>query len=342
MPNAYILNQLPVGYGHAVSLLAEMLVAAGWSYKGSGDGLSAYSATGKVFTGTGTGAGGWNNARAWARLASPGGAGGGREIVLQHNAANGLRVKYSAAATFNGGTPSAIATPSATDERYIQGGATDATPTYCTLFYSTGVVTGLDRFLGAAMSVAPYGFWYAGCRAGGATAAYSALMMDPVTSVPEDPDPVVWYASRSNVDAFKYIGNYPMSGAAPGIIAPGSNSTGCWAHMNVSKVDFISVDPWGFATSPTDGVTPSTITNTGIIRGSGLSPNPFNGKDDALPVTYGRHVAWQAPTGIKGWSTLARWTGIPRATFSDDFANRQWIAVGNLWLAWDGVTPPIN
>lgn len=339
MPNAYVLNQMPSGYGHALSLLAEMLVGAGWQYLGSGDGASGYSATGKIFSGISTGPGGWGNARAWARLGM-----GAREIVVQHNAAGGFRLKYSSAAKFIGGTPSANTTPSAVDERYIQGGATDATPTYCTAYYSTGVVTGIDRFQGAALSGGAGGFWIAACRAGGATSCYSALMMDPVTSVPEDPDPVVWYACKASQDAFKTSGNFGHSATAPGIVAPGGSSYGSWTFMNASKTDFITVDAIGYVTAGYDGhAAPAAAGQTvNVVRGIGLNINPFNGKDDALPVPYGRVYGWQAPNGLKGWSTMARWTGLPRATFTDTLIDRQWVAVGNVWLPWDGVTPPIN
>jgi hypothetical protein len=341
MPNAYILNQLPTSYGQALSLFVEMLVGAGWSYKASGDGLAGYSATGKIFTGTGAGALGWSNARAWARLAMPDGV---REIVVQHNAAAALRLKYSRVAKFIGGAPSATVTPSATDERYIQGGATDAAPTYCTAFYSTGILTSLDRFQGAAMSAAPYGFWIGACRTPGGASVWSVLMLDPVVSVPEDPDPYVWYACRFNLEGFRTGGNHAIPNTTTAGVAPGASNFGVWAVMDTVSGNLVTVDPMAYASSPYDGNAPgySTSGNVSLIRSYGNDVNPFNLEDDALPIQYGRIAAWPAPNGLKGWSTFTRWTGVQRNAFVDTLRSRQWICAGNVWLPWDGITVSLN
>src|SRR4051812_43941394 len=99
MPNAYVLNQFPGSFGATMALMVEMLVSAGWTYKGSGDALSAFSTTGKVFTNTGSGALGWNNNGAWARIQDPAGV---REFIFQHDAAGKIRFRYSPSAKFVG------------------------------------------------------------------------------------------------------------------------------------------------------------------------------------------------------------------------------------------------
>jgi hypothetical protein len=309
--------------------------------------LAGYSATGKIFTGTGAGALGWSNARAWARLAMPDGV---REIVVQHNAAAALRLKYSRVAKFIGGAPSATVTPSATDERYIQGGATDAAPTYCTAFYNTGVLTGVERFQGAAIATAPYGFWIGSCQTPSAVSAWSVLMLDPVVSVPEDPDPYVWYAARYLGDGFRAGGNFGINPASAGI-APGGINTGVWAVMDTSG-NLITVEPLSYTSyvnvlgaAISEGGFDVTGGNTftwHTLRGGGYAVNPFNGKEDPLPILYARPVWWTVPRGIKGWSTLVRWTGILRTTFNDTADGYKLIAVGNVWLPWDGITPPLN
>src|SRR5262245_65427844 len=100
MADAYVLNQYPTTYGQALSLLAEMLVSAGWTYQASGDGLAGYSSTGKVFTNTVSGAAlSWWNPKDWARIRGP--AGG--EFILQHNNDATARIKYAAVGGFTGG-----------------------------------------------------------------------------------------------------------------------------------------------------------------------------------------------------------------------------------------------
>lgn len=336
MPNAYVLNQIPAGYGAAVSLFVEMLVSAGWTYKASGDGLAAYSATGKVFTGTGAVAGGWNNNKAWARLADPG---GGREFVIQHNAGAGLRLKYSASAKFVGGSPSATTPPSATDERVMQGGGTDAAPSFCANFFSGNVATSGTRFQGAALATAPYGFWFFGANTPSGTATNAVIMMDPVLGVAEDPDPVVWYCCRSagNVAYMTNTGGYGGSNSPPG-----GNNFGTWAHMDVAKSQFVYVDAMAYLQGGGEGGNISTTVN--VVRGTAFAVNPFNGKDDILPIMYANPAIGGGPTpyGLKGWSTLVRYTGIRRNTILDTLNSKQWICAGNCWLPWDGVTSPMN
>jgi hypothetical protein len=337
MANGYILNQVPANYGAAMSLLAEMLVAAGWTYKASGDGLSGYSSTGKIFTGTGSGALGWNNSGAWARMQDPA---AGREFILQHNASGGARIKYSASAKFTGGSPSATQTPSATDEKYLRGAATDASPSYGATWFNAGVASGLVKFQGKASDVAPYGFWFAGA-ATPSGAPSTALVMDPVTSVPEDPDPVVIYVCGAN--AFK-AGGLSYSGVmgAGTWLANGGTNAGTFGYMDVAKTNFHALQPGHYQLG---GGTNGGIngTNDGwIVQGAGLAENPFNSKAEALPIPWMRPTVTSltGPLGLKGWSNFMRWTGVARTNFSDTLDNKNWICVGNVWLPWDGVTTP--
>lgn len=333
MANAYILNQVPTGYGQAMSLLAEMLVAAGWSYKASGDGLAGYNATGKVFTGTSSGALGWNNNRAWARLQGPAAT---REIVIQHNAAGGLRLKYSASAKFIGGTPSATVTPSATDERVLRGAGTDATPTL-SAFWSTSTPSGLVKYQGAAMGTAPYGFWMASALAP-AGALQTGLMMDPVSGVPEDPDPVVWHVATLNAFYIAFASQGAVSTTS--YPAPGGVVEGSFAHMDPLATQFLCVHASGYTAGWAFG--PSVGSSWNYTWGNaGVNLNPFNGKHDTLPFLYARAaIPSLTQLGIKGWSTLARWTTVTRINFADTINSKQWICVGMVWLPWDGLTVP--
>lgn len=335
MPNAYIPSLVPAQAGAAVSLLVEMIVQAGYVYKASGDGLSGYSATGKIFSGTGSGAAGWHNNRAWARLAAPDGR---RELTIQHNASQGVRLKYSALAKFTGGSPSATVTPSATDERVMWGAGTDATPTL-TNWFPAGITTGAVKFWGMASASAPFGFWY--CGAGYPAGAIGCgLMLDPVESVPEDVDPVVVHIGSTL--AFTTGGGLGQANnySYP---APGTAAQGCWGHMDVALTKFLYVAPGAITAG---NVSPMQANGyQQVVSSSGLTLNPFNGKHEALPALYMRNtlVTGGIPdTGLKGWSRFLRWTTMPRIHAIDTLDNLKWICIGSVWLPWDGVTPPTN
>ena len=199
-----------------------MLIGAGWTYKASGDGLAGYSSTGKIFTGTGSGALGWNNAKAWARIQDPSAI---REFIFQHDAAGGSRIKYSPLAKFAGGSPSATITPSSTDERYLRGATSDATPSYGAAWFNAGITTGIVKFQGAALAASPYGFWFAGAVSPGG-APSTGLVMDPVTGAPEDIDPVVFHVGAAA--AFK-SGGLGSTGAVTtaSFVVSGSVNQGC-------------------------------------------------------------------------------------------------------------------
>src|SRR3990172_4710338 len=108
--------------------LKELLKAQGWSVVMSGDGLAVYSAVGDVITGGGVGANGMANTRAWFRITDPAGV---KELTIQRGTLNyTYRIKFSYAAKFTGGAPDPDQTPSATDEVIVEGGGTDAAPSY--------------------------------------------------------------------------------------------------------------------------------------------------------------------------------------------------------------------
>lgn len=331
MPNAFIRNLRPNSYGAAVSALVEMLVSAGWSYKASGDGLSGYSSTGKIFTSTAAGALGWNNARAWARVQDPAGR---RELVIQHAANTGVRIKCSANAKFTGGAPSATVTPSATDERVLWGGGTDAAPAQNGWFDAGMLLADAWVFQGAAFSAPPYGFWF-GSRGLQNGAHASFLMMDPTVSYSTDPDPVVWMVANTSAGLVN-TSNLGRDGSAAGTwtTAVGGTTQGCWAHLDLLMSQFVYVQPISYSQG------------TGGAGGGNnvIGSNPFDHNLDALPMLYARYKvpATLVPAGVKGWSTLAMWTGLGRQYFLDTLPGLAWICYGHLWLRWDGVTRPIG
>lgn len=495
----YIQNQAPTSYGQAVSLLVENLVSAGWTYQASGDGLSGYDSSSKVFTGTGSGALGWNNPNAWARVQDPSGV---REFVIQHNAVGGARIKYSPFAKFTTGG-SATVVPTADDEKNMRSlststatvtisaanpgvvtwashglvsgsvvtftttGALPSPLTPNTLYYVSqagnsagsfelattpggtsidtsaggdsgthtayaqqlatswfppGIVNTLGVLYGTAKDTAPYGFWFAASQnfavtfasgsstitsvahglavgslvtfsgslpggftagttyfvvsvaantftvsallggaaisagadgAGTATGPRTSLILDPVISVAEDPDPYVIHIGATNAGSMSAT-NYGRDGGTGAgattwsvtATTNGGTTEGCFAIMDATRTNFLYVQPAGYALSATAG----TAANGFVINQTGLALNPFNTtKHDVLPFPYVRiqQVASTASQttvqpGVKGWSTLCRWTGLRKATLLDTLDTKKWICIGAMWLPWDGATTPIG
>ena len=111
-------------------------VAANWTVRTGSTG-SVYSVAGDPISSLGQlGAGAW-----WVQSGhgfADSGAVHRRELCWQVNGSGQVRAKYSPRAGFTGGSPSATQVPSATDERVFLGGGTDASPTYVTLWPSSG------------------------------------------------------------------------------------------------------------------------------------------------------------------------------------------------------------
>lgn len=411
MTIAYLAATSFTSYGAAMNNLVTTLTTAGWTIQSSGDGLAAYSSSGSVFSsGAATGANGWGNSSAWARIQDPGTL---REFTLQHDNAGGLQVKYSQLSKFTVGGSSTVV-PTATDERTLRG-------SYATKFFGGPTTSGIQY--GRASDTAPYAFWFASTSSGTATisvatpgvvtwtshglvagatvtfsttgtlptplavgvpyfvtsttlgtdtftvsttlggtavattvagsgthtvsALRSGFMLDPVTSVAEDPDPVVlvigstsaWLANTNSHGRLPTQSIYNgISGTAAGGVVEGAFGT-----MSADRSLFLYVQPASYACQAF-GDTALTISN------ANLALNPFNAKQEMLPFFYARmNLAFDtvsvnntAQLGLKGWSSLARWTTLPRAACLDTLDSSAWIAVGAMWLPWDGLTTPLG
>jgi hypothetical protein len=335
-----------------------MLATAGWTYQASGAGTGqSYNATGKVFTNTGSGSTGWSNTGAWARMQDPG---GGRELVFQHNNSAAVRIKYSSSARFIAGSPANNITPSATDEVYLWGAGPDATPSYGNNWFwnapNVPYIGGGNTvtFLGAAKDTAPYGFWFASQNLGTVNGHtpnwFSTLMMDPVTSVPEDPDPVVFHIS----DQSGFAGSLNVDGSTNSSTAwdrpSGGTNVGVFGYMNAAKTRFIGLGlsqyVSGVAQQQGDGsgtLVPWPSSSSGTPSGNAwLAANSFSGKQDMLPFFYHREQNNNTELpGIKGWSTMCRLSSLI-APYRETAASKAWINLGALWLPWDGVTTPFQ
>lgn len=338
MANGTILNFVPStnGYGAIMKAVKDMLVAAGWVVKSSGNGAAEYNATGLFATDT---AANFAIAKCWFRVQSPDAV---REFVFQHDNAGGARIKYSPAAKFTGGSPSATVTPSATDERYVRGAATDATPSYGATFFNANTLNGTVKYQGFASGTSPYGFWFAGANmsAGSITTGFA---LDPVSGVPEDPDPYVVYCSTTS--AFQSgdltLGNITGSGTTsrPYTQANGGTAAGAYGFFDAALTTYVLWPACAYITAVS---TTSGANSTFFVANANLALNPYNGKSEALPFPYLRTSDAATQRGIKGWSTLMRWTTVGRTNFTDTLDSKAWICVQGVWLPWDGTTTPTN
>lgn len=170
------------------------LLLAGWTIQSYGTGTAGSYVT----SGAGWGLASIStNALAWVRVREPGAR--GREWTFQvfFNSPNWyqVRAKYSANATFSGGSPSANQTPSATDESIRLGAGTDAAPT-AGILCPIGVALRHHcvAFNAAVGNSYP---WYSWAHNSGTSTLQGVLFQDALVSGSydvSDVDPAVAYA----------------------------------------------------------------------------------------------------------------------------------------------------
>lgn len=328
MATQYLFTTITSGatqYGQAMSAFIGMLTGAGWVVRGSGDGAGGtFSTSTSVFTGTGSGAGGWSNANAWIRIQDPSAS---REFLIQHDNGGGAKIRYSPFSLFTNtanGAVSATVPPTAQDEKYLRGSAA----TFGAAWFAVAATV---TYYGAAFDTSPYGFWFAGSTG---SATKTGLTFDPVTSQSGDPDPYVIQVGSTNSYAVNTsnLGRDGNSSTTWSVTSTtfGGTTEGCFSVMGPER-SFYYVQPAGYACGT------GAVTANYIINGSGLAANPFNTKSDPFPVLYVRMQQGNATVspGIKGWSTLARWTTTTKTSAVDTLNSQNFMCVGALWLPWN-------
>jgi hypothetical protein len=328
------LNVTVSTFALAMYQLKTVLVSAGWTVTKSGDGLSAFGAASDIITSGLAGANGLDNGKAWFVIQQPGAI--PRQFCIQRQTTTGAstsmywRIKYSKAAGFTGGSPSATVTPSATDEVVLIGTGTDASPTFPN--YVCFANDNQFRFNCFADDASPYGFHSWSWIMSTAQTSHG-FGLEPLTAAaPEDPDPAVVVLSSSNTvnvpwtNAFfretttasgggAWIGStfFKFSSSVPalGLVGPSSNS-------------FPSLDFWGLSYD-----------------------NPFNGKDDLFPITaIAEFQSAQAPYHYyKGICSILRGCAQATGRISGQLysitTSRDGVLVGHTVLPWDGASTPL-
>lgn len=317
MARFWSLNNTPATGAIAFYLFKETLKSASWTAVSSSDGTT-YNAAGDQITSGNSGAGGFDNTRAWIRMRDPAGV---RELILQRTTTNLLwRIKLSPVAKFSGGTPGATTTPSATDEITLVGGGTDAAGTGVQILGTNGAY----RFHVMAESAGVYGFYYFTYPTGGGN-PNGGFVWDPLTQTAAgDPDPYVYYLSQNSANSFR-----GSAGTQDFTTENGTHTPKAYLGAVATTTNFVGALP------ALPGVVPS-----GFSYAAACPANPFSGENEGVPFWYGRRNALTAPRGYKGFSSFMRaniTTGLSTGTTG---ATLTWILVGDMWLPWDGVTVP--
>jgi hypothetical protein len=327
MAYLYTRNLTPAFGAEAIFNLKTALKAAGWTVTKSSDGVT-FNASGDQITVSGTGAGGMRVVKAWFVIQQPTAAFGfQRQFCFQNADANGYqwRIKYSAGAGFSGGSPGAIATPSATDEGYIFGAGTDAAPTFASLFQASYGNTVPVRQQIMVNNASPYE-WYTISYPQGGGDTNQILMLDVMST-----------------------GSFDVLDVDPYVILAASltlfSNTTLFAAETVAKTWFkkglagalfmpISASQYQFGT----GVNTAAFAHN-------IGANAYSNKDNVLPLMFGRTPSGVTAVGLKGQSTLLRWVCNSRSSgdtltlVSTSDAICATTAPYCVALPWDGSTP---
>lgn len=284
--NAIVREPL-VAVGPEVCLfrLKEMLKDAGWAVKASGDGRSAYSASGDVITNTSTGDNGMANVRAWFRIASPDDVVEFtfQVIVVLNNHEVRIKSNFGRAGLFTGGAPDAETTPSATSEIVLNGGGTDASPTGVGWWHGNSTDAGA-RAYGAAETVYPYRFWWTSNASASPYTKGAMLALDTVIPVdPSDTDIyVIWHQMvRANLN---------------------------WGSVHFSSLTDAQARLVGFLDETFVRLYAQRLADAS----TGTSAHPTTGALSLCPVYLSRRDNVTTPNGDKGFATLLRY--MPQTT----------------------------
>lgn len=281
-------------------LWKNLLLLAGWTVSRSSDGVSQYGAADYIDSPSDL-----NHQYSWLVMRSPDGA---REHMVRWYTTNATYTNwyYSRSASFIGGDlssyPSATDIARCTDNQVINNG------------------TDSHRFIGAAETTSPYGWWaYAFDSAVNMSNGEGGMAEVPLTASiqPGEVDPYVFFSST------------------------GGFGTGMQEEYTSSGGDHAA--GWCPGPAPAWGYTMPALafrTGGGLLIPSNV-PADVNSKDLSFPIMFGRQSGLPTPNGFKGTTTWAQWNGVSRSVGAT-FNSLTRISVGNMNMPWDGSTIPIG
>ena len=328
------------------NLKSKMLITGtgnpSWSVIASGTGVGGvYAQLGDVITSASVCA----NDLAWWVTKGHGITDGGttwyQQVCWQVNSVGQGRIKVSPRVGFVAGSPSSSQTPYASDETYVLGGGTDASPTFETLWPSSGA------WMQARMDGTTDAVWAAAYPTGGGLP--TALLLIETTPVQYSYggaliDKTPWvYSARSGADcaidttlSSELAG--PLGWLAYGIASIYPGSSAIWCRLPAGEVavrDSVGVlqagIPNGLAQDP--DLTTTVVPSGGLcfLRRRALSGQALGPKE----------VGDINTTGQKGYGQTLLYSGIRSATPSlqsivDGAGSSSYVlGMGDLLLPWE-------
>lgn len=286
----------------------QMWIAAGATKLMDSDGTT-YSSSGTQVTGGGSGTNGLGNTSAWVRIQFP----DGRELTIQRGSGNtAWRIKYSKAAGFTGGSPSATQTPTATDQAIRYGGGTDASPTYGSWLATDNTY----QLYGGCDPVS--GWWFATrITIGGATSA--GAWMDVLGT------PAVGDLDPSTIGIANTSAPFTAAGLADNSATLTGTGVYSWLNFGGGSASYVA--------------TPALVISDwiSVVWPGNAGVNPNTNKDQLRLIEYGRKPG-AGTTGPKGISSFVAWLSATRSageTFTIT-TTRDRIVFGVVSFPWNG------
>ena len=293
----------------------ELLKSAGWTVTSSGD-ASSYSSSSDLLTSEAL----VDVPLAWFVIEDPDDI---RSFCVQTITASDdgtpssrhlFRVKYSRAAGFAGGSPSATQVPSATDEGVCLGAGTDGSPTGEHWWHETSAGDANDRVWGGVETVAPFRFWFRSTNATDPYAGGFGWALIGVDADEDDTDPVVLYFSvGSSAYSTIHMASYSQAGGY------------LWGWLDLTGTP-------GFQRLGIQSLTDRLD----------LNPDSYDSAWELAPVAYAREDAQSDPDGWKGWDTgiiLQLMTAIatPHTQLLNvDGGDKNWLRFQYFAVPWGG------
>jgi len=311
-------NFSPVSQAVAIFDLKETMKLAGYTVRGSGDGIAAHSAVGDIITQSGSGANGIDNTNAWFTIRQGTGGSapfsGTREWTFQRSTnSRTWFCEYSGPdTTFDQSTGTATVRPVGLVAGQVQSfttvaGADTILPNSTSFTYQIRVGDSAENF-----------HWYLQCYPLGGGTTNGRVMFVPMSSnsiTPTEDDPFIMCATQLDLFATTIANS---GGNADFFGWQGKNGVvNAWAEINT----------WSF-------VNASSLT----LFPNGAGTNPDNTEDDSVPMYWGRR-ALAGSGGLKGATTVLRWPGNDRETGAV-FDSANYIRFDDVIMPWDGSTGP--
>lgn len=339
-------NNLPATGSVAMYQFKETLKLAGWTVESSSDGTT-YNSSGDQISSGSSGANGMANTNAWFRIRDPGGM---REFTFQRGTTDLLwRTKYSALDRFIGGSPSATQTPTATDGQIINGGGTDASPTFFTLFTTNGTyrwhVIADNAVSGPALGAA-YGFW-ALASLTTSSSARTAICLEPLlpgtypvcddrtNPTTGDADPcVVFFAYTGTEIPWQLTDTNGAWSASTDANLPAKG----WYRMNMAGETFTAF--------PAMRVRENDAGNQQMFSNL-VNANPYTGGEEITPMLLCRTNQRVTAVGMKGFTSKIKMKGGPTRSYPDTItlSSDSYVVVGTTGgfvIPWEDGTTPLS